>query len=99
MWFEIYEDSCRKTTERWRWRLREQDQVVAASTAGYADETACRNAIASLRELPLETPMKTRERSRKRPKPASLPPPVPLGEAPQRYGGRPSLVLVRSPKG
>lgn len=65
MWFELYVDSCRITKEPWRWRLRNgQDQVIAASTAGYSSEAACQSAVSDLKSISPKTPTKTRVDSR-----------------------------------
>jgi uncharacterized protein YegP (UPF0339 family) len=67
MWFEIYEDCCRQTKEPWRWRLNSRDGVVVAtSVSGYIDEESCRLAIAELKVVSINTPVK--KRSQERPK-------------------------------
>jgi uncharacterized protein YegP (UPF0339 family) len=60
MWFEIYQDSCQMTEERWRWRLRSDLDVIAVSTKGYVCPEECQSAIRALTHISPKTPMKVR---------------------------------------
>lgn len=44
MHFEVYPDFARQ----WRWSLYSENKKIAESTESYADDEACRRAIASV---------------------------------------------------
>ncbi|GJI89707.1 hypothetical protein RugamoR1_28700 [Rugamonas sp. R1(2021)] len=64
MWFELYEDGCKRTKEPWRWRLRSGDLVVALSVEGYPDEEQCRCAVKALTRISVKTPIRTRAKEK-----------------------------------
>jgi uncharacterized protein YegP (UPF0339 family) len=65
MHFELYKDCCPTTKEHWRWRLLSSDgAVVALSTAGYATEDGCRQAVIDLKKISVNTPIETRRSQR-----------------------------------
>ena len=67
MWFELYQDTCSRTRDPWRWRLwHSSDAVVAVCAQGYPDEESCRTAILELRGVSPNTPIRTKRRARPR---------------------------------
>jgi len=62
MWFELFRDPCKVTETPWRWRLRNDDgQVIASSASGHVSEHACRAAIKELKGISQTTPVEARQ--------------------------------------
>jgi len=60
MWFEIFEDTGSNNSEPWRWRLRTDSGVIAASTIGYVGKAECRTAIRDLAKISPQIPVEVR---------------------------------------